>query len=456
MNDGNPSESLKIESPYANKKRNRVILGLAVPMMGGMLSQNLMNLVDTAMVGTQGKTALAAVGTGSFASFMVVAIMMGFSAGVQAIASRRFGEGKLDGAATPLNAAFLVAFSVGIPMSILFYFVMPDLVPHLNEDTDIQNICVPYVQYRVLGMAAVGANFASRGFWNGINKPGLYLRSLIFMNLANIVLNYILIFGRFGAPEMGAVGAGLGSLIATWLGFIYYLYLGFRHGRPFGFLKSRPDRRMIKNVVRLSLPTGLQMMLFAGGYTAMFWILGLAGEDHAAAGMVLINVMLLAILPGIGMGLAAATLVGQALGRKDPEDARRWGWDVVRIAAVIMVSIGLVMVAFPNQILSVFIHEPGPLLKAELPLRIFGLFIGVDAIGLVLQHSFRGAGATLQAMFIGVTLQWGFFLPLAYIVGPVMGNGILAVWISMMSYRALQAVIYAILWNRGTWAKIKV
>ena len=255
---------------------------------------------------------------------------------------------------------------------------------------------------------------------------------------------------------MGAVGAGLGSLIATWLGVFYYFYLGFRYARPYGFLKARPSRKILNSVVRLSLPTGFQMMLFAGGYTAMFWILGLAGEDHAAAGMVLINVMLLAILPGIGMGLAAASLVGQAMGRKDTEDARRWGWDVVRIAAMVMISIGLIMAIFPNQILGVFIHDPGPLLKAELPLRIFGLFIGVDAVGLVLQHSFRGAGATFQAMIIGVMLQWGLFLPVAYIVGPVMGNGILAVWITMMGYRALQASIYAVLWNRGTWSKVKV
>jgi putative MATE family efflux protein len=444
------------ETLKSRKDRNRVILALALPMMGGMLSQNVMNLVDTGMVGTQGKTALAAVGTGSFASFMAVAIMMGLSAGVQAIASRRFGEGNTDGTAAPLNAALIVAFSVGIPISIGLYFLSPEAVPFLNSDTDIQKICVPYVQLRVLGIAAVGANFASRGFWNGINRPGYYLRSLIFMNLANIVLNYIFIFGHLGAPKMGAVGAGLGSLIATWLGVFYYFYLGFRYARPYGFLKARPSRKILNSVVRLSLPTGFQMMLFAGGYTAMFWILGLAGEDHAAAGMVLINVMLLAILPGIGMGLAAASLVGQAMGRKDTEDARRWGWDVVRIAAMVMISIGLIMAIFPNQILGVFIHDPGPLLKAELPLRIFGLFIGVDAVGLVLQHSFRGAGATFQAMIIGVMLQWGLFLPVAYIVGPVMGNGILAVWITMMGYRALQASIYAVLWNRGTWSKVKV
>jgi Na+-driven multidrug efflux pump len=198
------------------------------------------------------------------------------------------------------------------------------------------------------------------------------------------------------------------------------------------------------------------MMLFAGGYTVMFWILGLVGKNDAAAGMVLINVMLLAILPGIGMGLAAASLVGQALGRKDPADARRWGWDVVRIAAFVMVTIGLLLALFPTQILSVFIHDPGPLNIAILPLQIFGLTIGVDAIGLVLQHSFRGAGATFQAMVIGVTLQWGLFLPVAYIVGPVLGHGILAVWITMMAYRALQASIYAVLWNRGSWSKIKI
>jgi len=443
-------------SPGNQSKRSRVVIGLALPMMGGMLTQNIMNLVDTAMVGTQGSSALAAVGTGGFAGFMTVAIMMGLSAGVQAVASRRFGAGKKEEAGEPLNAALIVAFCVGIPVSIFLYFIAPEVVPSLNSNPDIQKICVPYVQYRVLGMAAVGANFASRGFWNGVNRPGLYLRSLIFMNLANICLNYAFIFGHFGFPEMGAVGSGVGSMLATWLGFFYYLYLGLRFARPYGFLKARPSRSSITNVVRLALPTGFQMMLFAAGHTVMFWILGKVGTHDAAAGMVLINVMLLAILPGIGMGLASASLVGQALGRKDAEDARRWAWDVVRVAAVVMVSIGLIMALFPSQILGVFIHDEGPLLLAKWPLRIFGIFIGFDAVGLVLQHSFRGAGATFQAMVVGVTLQWGFFLPVAYIVGPVMGHGILAIWIAMTVYRAVQASIYAVLWNRGEWAKVRV
>jgi putative MATE family efflux protein len=453
-----PPDNLAPDVPSEARKTNRskVVIGLSLPMMGGMLTQNVMNLVDTAMVGTQGSSALAAVGTGGFAGFMAVAIMMGLSAGVQAVSARRFGAGENEATGEPLNAALIVAFCVGIPVSIFLYFIAPSVVPSLNTNPEIQEICVPYVQYRVLGMAAVGANFASRGFWNGVNRPGFYLRSLTFMNLMNVCFNYAFIFGRFGFPEMGAVGAGVGSMLATWLGFFYYLYLGMRYARPYGFLKARPSRSSITNVVRLALPTGFQMMLFAAGHTVMFWILGKVGTHDAAAGMVLINVMLLAILPGIGMGLASASLVGQALGRKDVDDARRWAWDVVRVAAVVMVSIGLIMAIFPSQILGVFIHDEGPLSLAVLPLRIFGAFIGFDAIGLVLQHSFRGAGATFQAMVVGVTLQWFFFLPVAYVLGPVMGHGILAIWIAMAVYRAVQAMIYAVLWNRRGWAKVRV
>jgi MATE family multidrug resistance protein len=304
--------------------RNRMIFALALPIVGGMISQNVLNLVDTGMVGRLGDDALAGVGVGGFANFTGVATVMGLSAGVQAISARRFGAGDTENTAEPLNAALVISVLVALPLSILLVWAAPYLFPYLNSDPEVIAHGVPYLQVRMLAMTAVGFNFAFRGYWNAINLPKLYLRTLVTMHLLNIVLNWMFIFGNGGAPELGAMGAGLASAIATVGGAIYYVALGLKYAKPHGFLKERPSRKSIRAVLKLAIPASLMQVTFAAGLTTLFWIIGQVGTVETAAATVLINIMLVAILPGLAFGLAAASLVGQALGRNDKADAMQW------------------------------------------------------------------------------------------------------------------------------------
>ncbi|MCA9705116.1 MAG: MATE family efflux transporter [Myxococcales bacterium] len=428
-----------------------------------MTSQNILNLVDTGMVGTLGDEALAAVGTGSFANFLAMAFITGLSAGVQAIASRRKGEGNESETAVALNGALLVALLFGVPASIALFFVVPHVFPVLNPDPAVIEAGVPYLQARILAMTAVGMNFAFRGYWNGVNLSSLYLRTLLVMHAANIVLNWVLIFGHLGAPAMGAAGAGVASAIATYVGTGYYFALGLRHARSSGFLRARPGAQTLRTIARLALPNAFQQLFFAAGYNVLFWIIAhsnLADEAHAtaevAAANVVINITLVAVLPGLGLGLAAASLVGQALGRADPDDAKAWGWDVVRIAIGVMTVLGLPMLLVPDLILGIFLHDPSTLDVARGPLRLVGATIGVDAVGMVLMNALIGAGASRASMIVTISTQWLLFLPVAYVMGPVLGLGLLAIWIAQVSYRGLMAVIFAQLWRQGRWATIKV
>lgn len=445
------------------RDRLRQVLAIALPIIGGMTSQNILNLVDTGMVGSLGDEALAAVGTGSFANFLAMAFITGLSAGVQAIASRRKGEGNESETAVALNGALLVALLFGVPVSITLFFVVPHVFPVLNPDPAVVEAGVPYLQARILAMTAVGMNFAFRGYWNGVNLSKLYLRTLLVMHAANIVLNWVLIFGHLGAPALGAAGAGVASAIATCLGTGYYFLLGLRYARKNGFLRARPESKTLQTIARLALPNAIQQLMFAAGFNVLFWIIAhsnMADQAHAtaevAAANVVINVTLVAVLPGLGLGLAAASLVGQALGRRDPADAMAWGWDVVKIAVGVMSMLGLPMLLFPDLILGVFLHDPETLEVARGPLRLVGATIGVDAVGMVLMNSLIGAGASRASMVVSVCTQWLLFLPVAYVMGPILGLGLMAIWIAQVSYRGLTAVIFAHLWRQGRWASIKV
>jgi multidrug resistance protein, MATE family len=445
------------------QSRVRQVLAIALPIIGGMVSQNVLNLVDTAMVGGLGDAALAAVGTGSFANFLAMAFITGLSGGVQAIASRRMGQGRTADTAEALNGALLIAVLFGLPVSAGLWFVVPHVFPVLNGDPAVIAAGVPYLRARLFGMVAVGMNYSFRGYWSAVNLSRLYLRTLLVMHGLNIGLNWVLIYGNLGAPALGAEGAGIATTIAVYVGTGYYFVLAMRYAGSGGFLRRRPNAEILRSIARLSLPTGLQQLFFALGFNVLFWIIAhsnvvdraLATAEVAAANVV-INVTLVAVLPGLGLGIAAATLVGQALGRSDPTDAKAWGWDVVKIAAGVMTLLGLPMLVFPDIILGVFLHEPQTLDIARGPLRLVGATIGVDAVGMVLMQALIGAGASRASMVVSIGTQWLIFLPAAYVLGPVLGLGLLSIWIAQVSYRAITALVFAHLWRAGAWATIKV
>ena len=438
------------------RERYWSILKLGTPIVGGMISQNILNLVDTAMVGSLGNAALAGVGIGSFLNFMSVSFITGFSVGVQAMVARRMGEERAGVAAIPLNGALLIVIALAIPWSALLIQLAPSLFPLVNDASEVVSVGVPYWQARLLGMVAIGANFSFRGFWNGIKRPGIYMRTLLVMHATNIVLNYVLIYGKFGFDAYGATGAGLASAISVYVGVLTYTVLGFRHARSMGFLSGLPDRDTIGTMLRLAVPSGIQQLLFSASFTVLFAIIGLVGTTETAAANVVLNLTLVALLPGIAFGMTSATLVGQALGRGDVDDAQQSAWDVVVVGTVVMTTIGLPMVIAPDFLLGFFIHEPLTISVARMPLRIVGLTIGIDALGMVLMNSLMGAGATRTTMVVQIFMQWGLLLPLAYLVGPILGHGLLGIWMVQAGVRFVQALIYAAFWQGRGWASIKV
>jgi putative MATE family efflux protein len=439
-----------------DRRRTWTILALALPIIGGMVSQNVLNLVDTAMVGTLGPSALAAVGMGSFANFMAMAFIMGLSAGVQAISARRLGEGRTSETASPLNAGLLIAFTVGIPWSLLLFDFADRLFPLLVQDPEVVAIGVPYFQARLVGMTAIGMNFAFRGFWNGISESKRYLQTLVVMHVCNVILNWLLIFGHLGLPALGATGAGIGTTISTYIGTAIYFGLALRHARPLGFLRSRVDRATVASMVKLSVPAGLQSFFFAAGMTAFFWIIGRIGTPELAASNVLVQLLLVAILPGVGFGLAAASLVGQALGRGDRDDAVRWGWDVSRLAMVLVGGGALVGLVFPDLLLGLFLHDEHTIALARFPLRLLGATMTIETLGSVLLNALLGAGASRLVMRVSIGMQWGLFLPVAYVLGPVLGMGLSTVWVAQVCYRSVQALVFARAWGGRTWIDLEV
>lgn len=439
-----------------SKERSSQIFQIALPIIGGMMSQNVMNLVDAAMVGQLGSTPLAAVGLASFLNFVAAAIFMGLASGVQAMVARRIGEGREHEAANPLNGALLAILIAAIPLTYILTHFSQSALSFVNDDPEVIKHGVDYLDARLIGIMAVGMNFSFRGYLSAIKMTQFYFKTLILMHSLNILLNYLLIFGKWGFPELGTEGAGLGTSISMYGGTLIYFFLTIRYTGQYGFGLHLPHKETFLQVLKISLPSSAQQLFFALGFTTLFWIVGKIGTDELAAANVLTTLTLVAILPSIAFGMSSATLVGQALGRKNISDAYQWGWDTAKIAMLAISLISIPMLFIPEQLLGIFLHEPTVIEIAKVPLQLVAIAIVIDAVNLVLMSSLQGAGATRITMVVGVVCQWLIFLPLAWVIGPYLGMGLTAIWLTQGLYRLLQASWFAYLWRKKDWASIQL
>ncbi len=446
----------RLHSLFPNRERRGSIWGIALPIMGGMMSQNILNLVDIGMVGHLGDTALAATGIGSFTNYLAISFIIGLSAGVQALAARRLGEERYSETAIPLNGGLILSLAIGAPLCAVLYLTIPSVYSFLSDDPAVIEQGVPYLQVRILSMVAVGMNFSFRGYWSAIHMTGVYLQTLLIMHAFNIFLNWVLIFGNLGAPEMGVAGAGLATTISLYTGTGLYFFFAIRHAHDKGFLHRIPSRNTLWQQFKLSLPSSLLQLFFSAGLVTLIWIVSQIGTAEIAAVNVLMTFHITAILPAFGLALAATTLVGNALGRDDTEDAALWGWNAAVIALVYGLAISLLLIPFADPLLGVFLTNPETRQLAYWPMILWALAIGLDTTGMVLMNALIGAGDTHRSMWISVIAQWAFFLPVAFIVGPVLGFGLLGIWIVNGIYRSGQAIVCVQQWAGGHWAGIKL
>ncbi|SBR48793.1 MULTISPECIES: MATE family efflux transporter [unclassified Halomonas] len=432
-------------------RRHGKVVRLAWPIMLGMLSQSMLNLVDAALVGRLGETALAGVGLGGYAMFMMTALVFGLSSSVQSQTAHRLGAGH-SGLSQPLYAGLLVGLVIGTVLALLAWWLAPTFMQWMSPTTEVQSVAVDYFRWRVVSLAAIALTLCFRGYWNGRQYTRLYLRIIVVVHLLNVALSAGLIFGLGGLPELGARGAGVATTLSLCVGLVLWIGVTARQGDITQWRKVLPDEQVLRTTARLALPHSAQQLWFAAGYAVLFWLLSQLGTASVAVGHVLINLSLLLILPGVGVGVAAMSLVGEALGRDAEWEAHRWGLDALWVAGLLLVILALPMLWMPDKVLGVFFDAPALITLGTLPLQLTGLMVVIDVAALVLAQALMGAGAQRTVMLLTLGMQWLLFLPLAWWAGLELGYGLLGIWLMQLIYRIINSAAFFWIWQRRQWA----
>jgi putative MATE family efflux protein len=437
--------------------RQKTIIALSLPIIAGMLSQSVINLIDAALVGQLGEASLAGVGIGSYANFVAISLILGLSSGVQTLVARNRGQGQHHVAASPVHWGLLISLFFALPLSVVYIHYSDLFVSMMSDDSAVQDIASSYFDYRTAAMCAIGLNLSFRGWWNGNKTPVTYFKVLIFTHCLNIVVSYCLIFGHLGLPQMGAPGAGLGSAIALVSGALINAVLVYKNAKTAGlFHWHAGSASELSKLLQLSIPHSLQQLFLALSICVLIWIIGRLGTGEQAIAHVLINLSLFLILPAVGLGVASTSLVSHALGEGKQQIALTWGWDVLKTALVFMVILSLPLWFIPEIILSLFLQSNTLIEQAVLPLQITALAICLDAAAIVLTQALFGVGANRIVFIISTCGLWGFYLPLAWLFGPALGYGLIGIWMIQLLYRALSSLVFIYIWRQQRWQQIKL
>ena len=437
----------------------RPLLRRAFPVSLGMLSFSLLSVVDTAMLGRLGAGPLAAAGIASTAYFAIVFSLAGIGIGVQTLVSRRFGEDKPVQCGEVLGAGLLLTLVAGVPLIIVASRLASLVSPVFSSDAAIVRMGETYLRYRFLGSLFFLVNWAYRGFYNGMGDTKKQLIYAVLITAANVVLDYLLIFGKAGFPRMEIQGAAIASSIALCLGTGYLFAASLRSGYRVGCRLYRDFTHLVRwigPILRLSIPVVTQRFLSETCFFIFFMIVSHIGIFELAATNVMLSIYHLTIMPALGIAVAAATFVGQGLGANDPELSERYAWEGAKMAAYLMGGLGLLFIAIPGAVFSIYTSDPRVIAVGRLPLMLLGLTQAFGGIAIVLSNVLQGAGNTRFVMMAELLICGGAYLPAAYLIGLRLGGGIVGAWTGEYVYWIFLALLVTWKFRTGTWKKIRI
>jgi putative MATE family efflux protein len=424
-----------------------------------MLSFTLLSAVDTAMLGRLGPGPLGAAGIAGVLFFAVVFPVSALGVGVQTLTSRRFGEGHYSYCGQVVDAGLVLAVAVGLPLVAASPWLARFVAPILSNDLEVVALGTTYLHYRFLGSAFMLANWVFRGFFAGIGETRHQMVASILVTVVNVLLDYLLIFGRAGFPRMGIRGAAVASTIALAGGTVYFVVVALlpRYRRRFGMLRlSIEARHWIRPMLRLSLPITAQRAVSHGSWFVFFAVVARIGTVELAATNVIRSIYNLSVMLAVGLGIAAAALVGQNLGAARPERAERLTWEAAKLAAYTMGAIGVLFITIPGWVFRIYTFDLEVIAAGHRPLVFLGIVQAFAGIALVLSQALQGAGNTRFVMVAELAVCSSLYLPIVYTLGLRTPLGLVGAWIGEYLYWAALAAIMVWKFRRGEWKRIIV
>jgi multidrug resistance protein, MATE family len=472
----------------------RRIVQLSYPVMLAMLSQTLINQVDHILVGhlprsesTPGQTAVQ---ISQILLWMFGGFLSAITVGTQAMTARRAGAGDMEGAGAVATNSLVLAVLSSLVVMTLCYLATPQLFRLFNKDPAVLALGVPFLRWRFLQIAGMVTTASIKAFFDGLGKTRVHMGAAIVMNVANFILCVAFIFGNErpgipgidgvhavllsifggwggGLPRLGVPGAGLASMISSYIGLVIMaawlfrpMYRAYRIRRP-----SNLSASTLWTIARLSVPSGVATMFAMVGFGFVLYIVGeldkragygVGRTINATATSNIINVLMLVFISCIAYGTATATLVSQSMGARRADLAERYALTAAKIGSAFFLAVGLCLSLFAVPILRFWNPDPEVVAAAAPILRVLGALTPLIAGSLVFTQALYGAGNTVFVMVAELILHFVCLIPLSYLCALTFGFGLWGAWGAMIFYVAMLALVMFLKFRTGSWKHIRI
>ncbi len=432
---------------------NRAILLLAIPMVLEMVLESLFAVVDVFWVGRLGADAIATVGLTESMLSLVMAIGFGLSLSTTAMVARRIGEKDPAGAAVAGVQAIAIglAFSAMVGLPCLFY--APNLLRLMGASPQIVATGSGYARIALGGGGVIMMLFLNNAIFRGAGDAAIAMRLLWVSNIINLILDPCLIFGWGPFPKLGVTGAALATFTGRSIGVLYQFYRLLRGSERLRILRSqlRVNLGVLLRLLRVSLTGILQFLIAHTSWIGLVRIVSVFGSDALAGYTIAIRILIFILLPSWGLSNAAATLVGQNLGAKQPERAQISVWRTGFYNMLFLGIIGVIFLVFATPVIRLFTNDPAVVPLAATCLRILSYGNIAYAYGMVMLQAFNGAGDTVTPTWVHFFGFWLLEIPLAYFLAIPRHVGANGVYISIVVAEAAIAIAGVFLFRRGRW-----
>jgi putative MATE family efflux protein len=439
----------------------RRLLDLAMPIIGLNVLSVITLAVDTAMCGrlVNAEEALTALGFASQLIFLLMVAMLGLTVGTVAFIARAYGARQIERVNHVLHQSIVLTYVVSIGVALIGNLGADIVMEWLGADATVRALGLDYLRPLLTFTVFFYLNMLFAAALRAVGNTMLPFTIALFSNLLNIVLNYGLILGRLGFPELGVRGAAWGTVVAQAVAVLLMVIILGRDVVP-GLrarLRLAPiDRPLANDLFRVGAPAALDMVILNVAFLSIVGMLARVAQVTVAAHGIGLRIQSLAFVPGLGVSQAIGAMVGNALGAGNEPEAREVVRGGVILSSVIMTVLGLAIVFGAEPIIAIFDVDPATELGrySILWMRVLGWGMPVVGINIALVGMLRGAGATNTSLLINIVGTMAVQVPLSWFLGFVVGWGAFGIWVALPISFVVRMGLGIVAYRHGGWARI--
>ena len=432
------------------KKHIFQTLELAYPVIIGQLGFIMMGVVDSLMVGKLGSTFLAAASLGNSLTFIIFIVGIGISMAVTPLVAIAVGARKFEECGIYFRQSLLVNLIIGFLMMLFVYF-FADFITIFGQKEEVVPLAISYT--KILSFSAIPLMIFQtyRQFIEGLSimRPAMII--VIAANLINALVNWILIFGKLGFPELQLDGAGwatFSSRVFMWLALmIFVMNVKYFKQYDVSFHFKKINFPVIKRILSIGLPSGFQYFFEVGAFSFAVIMVGWLGSKQLAAHQIAINLASISFMAALGISAAGSIRVGNAVGRQDISETRKAGFTAIFLGASMMFCAGIIFIIFRNLLPTFYINEKDVIEIASTLIVIAALFQlsdGTQAVGIGILRGLTDVKIPTAITFIA---YWIVGLPVGYLLGFILGYGVQGVWIGLLFGLTTSGILLTLRFN---------